>query len=203
MPGILSEGSATSAWPQVCSTAEEADLCAQMLWIGGDGAQRLRRRPEQDVVDHGLVLERDDLDLRRHGEHDVEIRHVKQFRLPVRNPLGACQALALRAVAVTTRVVGDALMAAFAATFDVTAERCRAAALDRDHGTAARAGQRTRRADRGKPGRSGGICPPLPAPRVAWPCRQAGVRVGTLAITVCKASSGLAVAQTLLVAIRR
>ena len=44
--------------------AEEADLRAQMLRIGGDGAQRLRRRPEQDVVDHGLVLERDGLDLR-------------------------------------------------------------------------------------------------------------------------------------------
>ena len=44
---------------------QEADLCAEMLWIGGDRAQRLRGRPEQDVVDHGLVLERDDGDLRR------------------------------------------------------------------------------------------------------------------------------------------
>jgi hypothetical protein len=32
-------------------------------------------------------------------------------------------------------------MAAFATTFDVTAERCRAAVLDRDHGTAARDGK--------------------------------------------------------------
>ena len=38
---------------------QEADLRAQMLRIGGDGAQCLRRRPEQDVVDHGLVLEGD------------------------------------------------------------------------------------------------------------------------------------------------
>ena len=55
---------------------EEADLCAEMIGIGGDGAQRLGRRAEQDVVDHGLVLERDVGDLGRHGEHDVEIRHV-------------------------------------------------------------------------------------------------------------------------------
>ena len=82
---------------------EEADLCSQMFWIGGDGAQRLRRRPEQDVVDHCLVLERDNLDHRRHGEHNVEIRHVEQFRLPVRDPLGACQALALRTISVTAR----------------------------------------------------------------------------------------------------
>ena len=42
---------------------KEANLRAQMLRIGGDGAQRLRRRPEQDIVDHGLVLERDGVDL--------------------------------------------------------------------------------------------------------------------------------------------
>ena len=50
---------------------EEADLCTQMLRVGSDGAQRLRRRAEQDVVDHRLVLKRDDLDRRRHGEHYV------------------------------------------------------------------------------------------------------------------------------------
>ena len=44
--------------------AQEADLRAEMLWVGGDLAQRLRRRPEQDVVDHGLVLERDGGDQR-------------------------------------------------------------------------------------------------------------------------------------------
>jgi hypothetical protein len=43
----------------------------------------LRRCPEQDVVDHGLVLERDDLDLLGHGEHHVEVGHVEQFRLSI------------------------------------------------------------------------------------------------------------------------
>src|SRR6516164_6595766 len=99
---------------------EEADLGSQMFWIGSNGAQRLRRRPKQDVVNHCLVLECDNLDLHRHGEHDVEIRHVEQLRLPVRNPLGARQALALRTVPVTARVVRDALMAAFATTFYMT-----------------------------------------------------------------------------------
>ena len=142
---------------------------------------------------------------RRHGEHDVEIRHVEQFRLPVREPLGACQALALRTVSITARVVRDTLMAAFAATLDVTAERCGAAALDRDHGAAPRARTATHRAAHGKPGRSGGTRPPLPAPREAWSGRQAGIEgpARLLAVAVCKASSGLAVAQTLLVAIRR
>src|SRR5689334_17277172 len=41
---------------QYCDTA---DLGAEVLRIGGDAAQRLRRRPEQDVVDSRLVLKRD------------------------------------------------------------------------------------------------------------------------------------------------
>jgi GAF domain-containing protein len=106
-----------------------------MLRVGGDGAQRLRRRPEQDVVHHGLVLECDDLDLRRHGEHDVEIGHVEQFRLAVLQPLHPRQTLALRAIAVTTRVEGDALMAAIAALLNVAAERGGAAGFDCGHGT--------------------------------------------------------------------
>jgi hypothetical protein len=57
-----------------------------MLGVSGDGAQRLRRCPEQDIVDNGLVLERDDLNLRRHGEHDVEIGVTTRF---VQNRQGA------------------------------------------------------------------------------------------------------------------
>ena len=122
--------------------AQKADLRAQVLRIGGDRAQRLRHRPEQDVVDHGLVLERDDGDLVRHREHHVEVRHVEQFRLTVLEPLRACETLAFRAVPVAARVVRDALMATIAAPLDVTAERGGAAAFDRTHGTTPRGGQR-------------------------------------------------------------
>ena len=79
---------------------------------------------------------------RRHGEHDVEVGHVEQFRLTVLEPLGPCEALALRTVPVAARVVGDALMAAIAATLDVTAERRGAATLDRGHGAPPRGRQR-------------------------------------------------------------
>ena len=78
----------------------------------------------------------------RHSEHDVEVGHVEQFRLTVLQPLGPCETLALRAVAVSARVVGDALMAAIAAPLDVTAERGGAATLDRGHGAPPRGGQR-------------------------------------------------------------
>ena len=46
---------------------DEADLGAEMLGIGGDRAQRLGRRPEQDGVDRLLVLEGDLGDRRAAG----------------------------------------------------------------------------------------------------------------------------------------
>ena len=70
----------------MCSTAKEADLGTEMHRVGGDSAQRLRGRPEQDVVNHRLVLKPDHRDLVGHGEHHVEIRHVEQFRLTVLEP---------------------------------------------------------------------------------------------------------------------
>lgn len=80
---------------------QEADLGTEMHRVGGDGAQRLRGRPEQDVVNHRLVLKPDHRDLVGHGEHHVEIRHVEQFRLTVLEPLNPCETLALRTVPVT------------------------------------------------------------------------------------------------------
>ena len=50
---------------------DQADLGAQMLGVGGDGAQRLGRGLEQQIIDSGLVLERDRADRRRQGEDDV------------------------------------------------------------------------------------------------------------------------------------
>ena len=77
-------------------------------------------------------------DLGRHGEHDVEVRHVEQLGLAVREPLRARQTLALGAVPVAAGVVSDPLMAALAASLDMTAERGGAAILDRAHGMSLR-----------------------------------------------------------------
>jgi hypothetical protein len=72
-----------------------------MLWISGDLTQRLRRRPEQDVVNDDLVLKGDGLDLLGHREYYVEVRHVEQFRPTVLQPLSACESLALWTAFVT------------------------------------------------------------------------------------------------------
>jgi hypothetical protein len=122
--------------------AEETDLRAQMLWIGGNDTHCLRRCPEQDVVDDSLVLERDHLDLLRHREHNVEVRYVEQFRVTVLEPLGPGETLTLRTVAVAARVVRHTLMTAIIASFDVAAESGGAATLDRVHGAPPRGRQR-------------------------------------------------------------
>jgi hypothetical protein len=110
--------------------------------LRGDHLQRLGRGPEQDVVDHGLVLVRDGRDLGRHGEDDVEVLHGQQLGAPLLQPLLAHQRLALRAVAIPAAVVSDALVAATVAALDMATQRGRAAQLDCTHDTALRAIER-------------------------------------------------------------
>ena len=78
----------------------EADARAQMLRVGGDGGQRLGGGPEQEVVDGGLVLERDGADRSRQGEDDVIVGNRQELGLAVFEPLPRRGSLALRAVAV-------------------------------------------------------------------------------------------------------
>ena len=52
---------------------DRADLGAEVARVGGNTTQRLRRRSEQNGVDHGLVVERDLGDGSGQGEHDVEV----------------------------------------------------------------------------------------------------------------------------------
>ena len=111
----------------------EADARAEMLRVGGDGGQRLGGGPEQEVVDGGLVLERDGADRRRQGEDDVIVGNRQEFRLALGEPLPRRRALALRAVTVAAGVVGDAFVRAVLAALDVAAERGGAAGLDRRH----------------------------------------------------------------------
>ena len=78
----------------------EADARAEMLGVGGDGDQRLGRRPEQEVVEGGLVLERDRADRSRQREDDVIVGNRQKLRLTLGEPLPRRRALTLRAVPV-------------------------------------------------------------------------------------------------------
>ena len=81
--------------PPCVQDGDEPDLGPQMSRVGSDRPQRLGRRLEQDGIDHRLVLEGHGRHLGRHGEDHMEIGHFQQIGLPVGQPLGPGQALAL------------------------------------------------------------------------------------------------------------
>jgi hypothetical protein len=112
---------------------DEADLGAEMLRVGGDGAQRLGRHAQQDGIDGLLVLEGDLGHWRRQREHDAEVWHRLQFGLPGGKPLSARLPLALRAMPVTAEIVDTADEAALGAGLRVTAQRRRPTQLDGAH----------------------------------------------------------------------
>ena len=59
----------------------QPDLCPKVLRIGGDGQQSVGGGAEQQVVDHGLVLEGHGRDNRWQGADDVVVWHGQQVGL--------------------------------------------------------------------------------------------------------------------------
>jgi hypothetical protein len=103
---------------------------AEMLRIGGNGDQRLGGSFKQDVVDDGLVVIRDVGDRGRDGEHHMIVRHVEELVLSGREPVPGRLALALGAMPVAARVVGNKLVGAVLAAFHMAAEGGGAAVLN-------------------------------------------------------------------------
>jgi GTPase SAR1 family protein len=89
---------------------KEADLCPQVLRVSSDRLQGFRRGLEENVIDHLLVLVGNRSDLFRHSEDDVKIGNIKEFRLPLLDPLRSRQALAFGAVSIPAAIEGVAFM---------------------------------------------------------------------------------------------
>ena len=92
--------------------AEEADLGAEAPGVCGNFDERLCAAAEQQSVDHFFVLQGQWRQLVGKRKHDVSIGHGEQFGASRRQPAVARLALALRAVPVPARVIGDGSMAA-------------------------------------------------------------------------------------------
>jgi hypothetical protein len=110
-----------------------ANAGAQVLRIGGDRAQRLGSDVEQQTIDNLLVGVADGADRCGQGKDHVVILHRQQVRLSCVEPTLRGTALALRAVSVATRVVGDLGFGARRAAQRVAAERDTAALFDGRH----------------------------------------------------------------------
>ena len=61
----------------------DADLCTEMLWIGGNGQHRLGAGLKQQIIDEALVLIGDIGDCCRQYEDNMEVAHGKQLGFPV------------------------------------------------------------------------------------------------------------------------
>ena len=83
------------------------DAGTQVLRIGGDRAQRLGGDVEQKTIDELLVGVGDGADGCGQGEDHVVIRHGQEVRLTSLEPALRSASLALGAMPVTARVVGD------------------------------------------------------------------------------------------------
>jgi hypothetical protein len=111
----------------------QSDASAQVLRIGGDRAQRLGRDVEQQSINDLLVGVGDGADGRGQGEDHVVILHGQKVRLPRFEPALGGAALALRAVPVAARVVGDLRLRAGRAAQRMAAEGGAATLFDGRH----------------------------------------------------------------------
>src|SRR5215475_8681912 len=100
----------------------ETDTRTEMTGVGGDGEHGLGGRPEQQVVDHRLVVESDVGDLGGYGEDHVEVADWQQVCLACGEPLARRRSLTLWTMAIPTAVVRDAAMTAVLAALDMAAE---------------------------------------------------------------------------------
>ena len=111
----------------------QADARTQMSRVGGDGLQGLGRDLKQQAVEHGLVGVGDVADGCRQGEDDMVVLDRQQVDLARLEPTPCRTALALRAVPVAARVVGNLVMGTGRARQHMPTERRAAALLDRRH----------------------------------------------------------------------
>lgn len=113
--------------------SEEADLCAEMFWVGGNGAKRLGGSTEEDVVDDFLVLKRDRGYGVGHSKDYVEVVDLEKLRLASLKPSSPSQRLAFGTMPVSAGVVRNDSMSTAVAFVYVTTERSSPAVLDGAH----------------------------------------------------------------------
>ena len=124
-------GMADQGLPPRMEDAQHANLGAEVAGVGGDLAERRRARLKEPRVQTGAVPIGQRQEPMREREDDVHIRHVEQIPLARVEPALPRLRLALRAVPISTRVIGDGLMPAGATPIEMPAQCGGATARDR------------------------------------------------------------------------
>src|SRR4051794_30486972 len=113
--------------PPAVQHGEETDFCSQMLGVGGNRLERFGSGPEENAIDHFLVLVGQGGDLSRNRKDDVIVGTIQQLSLPILDPLCSSQTLAFGAMAIPAAVKAVAFLATLVATLEMTAQCSRAA----------------------------------------------------------------------------
>jgi hypothetical protein len=106
---------------------QSADLCTQVLGIGGPLEQRLGGGSEQEVIDNPGVRQRDRVEHVWEREDDMEVRHGKQIGCLRLEPPSRGGGLARRTMAIAARVVGNLAVPTTVTQEDMSAPRRRPA----------------------------------------------------------------------------
>ena len=106
---------------------QHADFGPEVLRVGGHLEEGFRGGPHQQAVDRAGVVKCDRAEGAGEREHDVEVRCVEQVGGLGLQPSRGGRGLALGAMAVAARVIGDLLVPALRALQDVPTQGRRAA----------------------------------------------------------------------------
>jgi len=111
--------------------AEEPDLCAQMLGVGGNLQQRRRTGFEEQLEENLLVLPNERDQRVWDAEDQVVVVHWQQLLLASGQPLVPSVGLALWAMTIPAGIIGDGLMAAAVALVAMSTQCRGPASFDR------------------------------------------------------------------------
>jgi hypothetical protein len=110
--------------------ADDTDLSSQVCGIGCNFQQGLCAGGEQQIVKQTRVFQGEHIEFVGHSEHDMEIAGSQEFAFPCFQPALTGLCLALGAVPVSARVIGDGVIPATQASIAMAAQLCRTAALN-------------------------------------------------------------------------
>ena len=117
--------------PPRVEDAEHANLRTEMAGVGGDLTERRRAGLKEPGVQTSAVPIGQRQEPMREREDDVDVWHVEELALAGMEPALPRLRLALRAVPVPTRVIGDGLMPAGVTPIEMAAQCGGATARDR------------------------------------------------------------------------
>ena len=108
--------------PPGVQDSEESELRSEVLRVASDRRESFRRGRKEQVIDRTLIAECDRPKLTGKRKDDVEVGNGEHLIEAILEPAATLGGLTPRAVAVSTGVVGDALVLAGVAAPDMAAE---------------------------------------------------------------------------------